>query len=95
MGMDTQVKLFKKVRLTGFDGVDENILNSDVSVSFLTAAGNPESGDEFSDGTTQSIYSLSGSAAKSEWLKVKIDAADNDNLQIDSIGVVYRRRPIR
>ena len=95
MGMDTQVKLFKKVRITGFDGVDENVLNSDVNVSFLTAAGNPENSNEFSDGTTQSVYSLSTSAAKSEWLKVKIDAAENDNLQIDSIGIIYRRRPIR
>ena len=95
MGMDTQIKLFKKVRITGFDGVDENVLNSDVNVSFLTAAGNPEDGDGFSNDTTQSVYTLSTSAAKSEWLKVKIDAAENDNLQIDSIGVIYRRRPIR
>ena len=38
---------------------------------------------------------VSGSNAKSEWLKVKLDAEAGDNIQIDAIGITFRRKPVK
>jgi len=91
MGMDTQVKLFKKVRVTGTDG--DGLLDADITgLTFESPNGTVN--HSHTDKDTQAEWSLTSNNA-SEWLKVKLDADDTDALTIDAIGVVYRRRPIR
>ena len=98
MGFDTQIKIFKKVRLTGTD--DDNYLDADLSsnISFETAlsTGTDPTAitSSYSDGGNQSVFTLSG-GNKSEWLKIKLDNVDITGLQVDAIGITYRVRPVK
>ena len=85
MNTDTQIKFFKKTRVSGN--------NTDIIDSITTSEGAPAKSGE-TDGNGDYVYSLSGSDAKAKWIQYNITAESGSNT-VDAIGTIFRRRGIR
>ncbi len=85
MNTDTQIKFFKKTRVSGN--------NTDIIDSITTSEGAPAKSGE-TDGNGDYVYSLSGSDAKAKWIQYNITNESGSNT-IDAIGTIFRRRGIR
>ena len=83
MGQDTQIKNFKKTRISGNTG--------DSIDTFLSSEGTPADSGA-TDGALDYVYTLSGAASRAKWLQYKITAESNT---VDAIGTIYRRRSVR
>jgi len=83
MGADTQTKVFKRTRVTGNTG--------DCIDTFVSSEGTPADSGA-TDGVLDYVYKLSGAASRAKWLQYKITSESNT---VDSIGTIFRRRPVK
>ena len=84
MGQNTQTKVFKRTRVAGN--------TTDCIDTFLSSEGTPTDDSGAADGTTGYVYNLSGANTRAKWIQYKITAEANT---VDSIGTIYRRRPVK
>jgi hypothetical protein len=94
MGADSNIKVFNKIKL---NGSDENLAlggeNLESSQRLLVSTNKglvAESDIEHStESTDDSSYKLKGSNRKGRWVQFKLEDITED---IDSIGIIFRRR---
>ena len=83
MGTDTQLKSFKKTRISGNTGGGLD--------TFLTSEGTPSTSGA-TDGLSDYVYNLSGAESKAKWIQYTFAAEPGT---VDAIGTIFRRGPVK
>ena len=97
MDQDSTIKVFNKVKVNGSsDNLNLDGTNLDSSQRLIVAsdAGVVATGDMTysSESSEHSTYKLSGSNRKGRWVQFKLEDMEKP---VDSIGLIFRRRPPR
>tara|TARA_R110002012_G_scaffold226360_1_gene398483 strand:- start:442 stop:1404 length:963 start_codon:yes stop_codon:yes gene_type:complete len=97
MDEDSTIKVFNKVKVNGSsDNLNLDGTNLDSSQRLILASdtGTVATGDMTysSESSEHSTYKLSGSNRKGRWVQFKLEDMDKS---VDSIGLIFRRRPPR
>lgn len=85
MGQDTQTKMFKTVRVLA-DTMASGLLTQ------VHSSGGSDIAKTYTNRTDHAEYKLTDSNRKAKHLQLQITNSQNS---VDSIGVVYRRRPVK
>ena len=94
VGEDSIVKVFNKIKLNGIKenvNLDGSNTNSQNKLLLVTSTGNISNSDTTysSTSTNDSQYKISSSNKKGRWLQFKLENMDKE---LDSIGILYRRK---
>ena len=107
MGVTTQDKVFKRIKITGpknrltlpdrskvASGRDRNYRHNADKIIVSTDKGRIDTTDlQFkSDGNAGLIYNLKGTNSKGKWVQVKLEDMSKP---VDSLGVIFRRKAIK